>query len=60
MLNFKIVISEFVKNGYHAITFLLSDLQVLFEESRLTLITALNSNSLPVSFLSSSAAINCI
>lgn len=31
MLNFKIVISEFVKNGYHAISFLLSDLQVLFE-----------------------------
>ena len=31
MLNFKIVISEFVKSRYHAITFLLSDLQFFFE-----------------------------
>ena len=31
MLNFKIVISEFVKSIHHAITFLLSDLQFFFE-----------------------------
>ena len=56
MLNFKIVISEFVKSRYHAITFLLSDLQFFFEGVKISLITALNSNSLPVSLLFSSAA----
>lgn len=56
MLNFKIVISEFGKSRYHAITFLLSDLQFFSEGVKTSLITALNSNSLPVSLLSSSAA----
>jgi len=56
VLNFKIVISEFVKCRYHAITFVLSYLQFFFEGVKISLIIALNSNSLPVSLLSSSAA----